>query len=115
MRLRLLAAAVILTSGLFAADPGLVSLAMPNSEILAGVNVSSAALSPLGQFAWARSAQIPNVDVQKFIDATGFDPRRDLREIFGCMRRESGDKPGMRGFVAAAWNFRYSAFAGIRR
>lgn len=40
MRLPLLAAATVLTSSVFAADPGLVSLAMPDAQFMAGVNVA---------------------------------------------------------------------------
>jgi hypothetical protein len=83
MRLPLLAAATVLTSSVFAADPGLVSLAMPDAQFMAGVNVAQAMLSPLGQFLLTQPGQLAEAGLPKLIETTGFDPRRDLREVLG--------------------------------
>lgn len=81
MRLRLLAAAIVLAGSLFAADPGLLSLAPPDSHAMAGINTEQVLLSPLGQY-FLR--QPPDPGMQKLIDTTGFDPRRDVREILAA-------------------------------
>lgn len=88
MRLRLLAAPIVLAAlagSLFAADPGLVSLAPPDSHAMAGINVEQVVLSPLGQYF---SRQQPDSGMQKIIDTTGFDPRRDVREILAATSGE---------------------------
>jgi TonB family protein len=79
MRLHLLAAS-LLTASLFAADPGLVSLAIPDSQVMAGVNVEQVLLSPFGQ-QLAQPSLMPDPNLQKLLESAGFDPRRDLREI----------------------------------
>jgi len=81
MRLRLFVAATVLTGSLFAADPQLVSLAMPDSQMMAGVNVAQVMLSPLGQYLLAQPGPLPDAGLPKLIETAGFDPRRDLREI----------------------------------
>ncbi len=68
------------------ADPELLSLAMPDSQLLAGVNADRALLSPLGQFLLAQFEQAPGNDLQKLVETTGFDPRRDIREILVSMK-----------------------------
>ncbi len=93
MRLRLLAAA-ILAGSLYAADPGLLSMAQPNSQLMAGVNVEQVMLSPLGQFLMTQTD--PNLD--KLIAGAGFDPRRDLREILVS----STGKPGSGAAIVLA-------------
>ena len=62
-----------------AVDPALLSLVMPDAKIVAGVQVQQAQASALGQYLMS---QIPaSADFDKMVAATGFDPRRDLREI----------------------------------
>jgi TonB family protein len=82
MRLRVFAAVIALTGSLFAADPGLVSLAMPDSQVMAGVNFEQVMLSPFGQYLTTQAGQLTNnAGLPKLIETAGFDPRRDLREI----------------------------------
>jgi TonB family protein len=81
MRLHLLAAASVLAGSLFAADPGLLSLAVPDSQVMAGVNFEQVRLSPLGQYSLAQTGQLPDASMEKLLEAAGFDPRRDLREL----------------------------------
>ncbi|HLY15597.1 MAG TPA: hypothetical protein VKR61_00165 [Bryobacteraceae bacterium] len=64
-----------------AADPELLSLAPPDSQVMAGVNVEQVMLSPLGQHLLMQAEQQSDSGLQKLIDTTGFDPRHDLREI----------------------------------
>lgn len=81
MRICLLAAVTVLGGVSFAADPGLLSLAMPEAQAMAGINVEQIKGSAFGQLLLARAGQQPDTGLQKLIDDTGFDPRRDIREI----------------------------------
>jgi len=94
MRLRLFAA-TFLAGSLFAADPELVSLAMPDSQVMAGVNVEQVMLSPLGQYFLAQNGQLPDAGMQKLIETAGFDPRRDLREILVSSNGQPGGSSGL--------------------
>jgi len=62
-----------------AVDPGLLDLTPPETKVLMGVEVERALQSSFGQFALAKLPQ--NDGMMQFITATGFDFRRDLREI----------------------------------
>ena len=79
MRLRLITAAGVLATAaltamiMFAADPGLLSLAMPDARAMAGINVEQVRLSPFGQYLMAQIAE-REAGLQTLIDATGFDP-----------------------------------------
>ncbi len=81
MRLRLLAVVAVLNGYLYAADPELLSLAMPDSQALAGVNVAPVRLSPLGQYLLSERGPLPAAGLNQMMEASGFDPRRDLQEI----------------------------------
>jgi hypothetical protein len=88
------AAAFVLAGSLFAADPGLVSLAMPDSQVMAGVNVAQVMLSPLGQYL-AQTFRMPDAGLQKLMETAGFDPRRDLREILVSANGQPGNNSGI--------------------
>ncbi len=79
---------------MLAADAGLLSLAMPNARAMTGVNVEQARLSLFGQYLMAEIAA-REAGLQALIDATGFDPRRDLREILVASPAEAGSKSGV--------------------
>jgi hypothetical protein len=72
-----LIAAVTGTAGV---DPTLLNLVMPDAKVLSGIQVDQSTASPFGQYVLSQM-QGNDDDFQKFIAATGFDPRRDLREI----------------------------------
>jgi hypothetical protein len=74
--LSLPAAALLLT----AADPGLLKLVPADARMIAGIDVDRARNSAFGQ---RIMAQIKEDDkgFQEFVAATGFDPRRDMREV----------------------------------
>jgi TonB family protein len=95
MRLRLLAAVILLTGSLFAADPQLLSLAMPDSQVMAGVNFEQVVLSPLGQYLLAENGRLPNPGFTVLTEAAGFDPRWDLREILVSWNGKKGNGPGI--------------------
>ena len=58
MRLLLFLAVPVVAGSLYAADPGLLSLAIPDSQFMAGVNVGQVMLSPLGQYGLAQTSQL---------------------------------------------------------
>src|SRR5579871_6082322 len=94
MRLPLFAAA-LLTGSLFAADPELLNLLPPDTMAAAGINVGQAALSPFGQYLLLQSQQSADAGLQKLVESTGFDPRRDLREILVAMNTQPGAHSGI--------------------
>ena len=52
------------------------------AQVMAGVNVEQVRLSPLGQYLLsARGRKLPDAGLSKLMETSGFDPRRDLREI----------------------------------
>ncbi|NWF84829.1 MAG: hypothetical protein HXY18_13485 [Bryobacteraceae bacterium] len=63
-----------------AADPALLSLAPAGAKMIAGIDADRAKNSPFGQ---RLMAQIREDDkgFQEFLAQTGFDPRRDIREV----------------------------------
>jgi hypothetical protein len=69
-----------LATSLTAADQQLVNMVMPDAKIIAGINVDSTRNSPFGSFVLS---QLPASDAgfQKFVEASGFNPRADLQEI----------------------------------
>ncbi len=70
----------VLAPAALAADATLLNLVMPDAKVIAGADVDQAKTSPLGVYVLARMAP-DDADFAKFVAATGFDPRRDLREI----------------------------------
>jgi hypothetical protein len=90
MRLLVFSAATVLAGSLFAADPGLLSLALPDSQVMAGVNFEQVRLSPLGQYSLAQTGQLPDASMEKLLEAAGFDPRRDLRELLVSANGQAG-------------------------
>lgn len=77
-----LGAALVLAlpSTLPAVDAATVALLMPNPTAVVGLNVESGKSSPFGKFILSRIRN-EEQEFEKFIQATGFDPRRDLREV----------------------------------
>src|SRR5512138_3818022 len=75
---------LVLTAALalpvFAVDPALLRMVPAGAKVVAGIDVQTAAASPFGQFVLSR-AQQGDEGLQKLIQATGFDPRRDITEL----------------------------------
>ena len=94
MRLRLLAVVAVLNGYLYAADPELLSLAMPDSQALAGVNVAPVRLSPLGQYLLSDRGPLPAAGLNQMMEASGFDPRRDLQEILFSTKAQPAERFG---------------------
>lgn len=97
-----LAISALLCAGANGADPRLMNLVMPDANTLAGVNVTNAEITPFGQYILNQLTLSSNDDLQKFITATGFDPRRDVTEILAATSG-SLDKP--QGLVLALGSF----------
>jgi hypothetical protein len=82
MKAQLLSATLLTAfSGvLSAADPQLLNLVMPDAKVIAGVNVEQAKSTQFGQYV-LNQIQTNDGEMQKLITLTGFDPRRDVREV----------------------------------
>src|SRR5215831_2143011 len=82
MKAQLLSATLFtaFTGVLSAADPQLLNLVMPDAKVIAGVNVEQAKGTQFGQFV-LNQIQTQDSDLQKLATLTGFDPRRDVREL----------------------------------
>ncbi|MBI1895739.1 MAG: hypothetical protein HYS04_04255 [Acidobacteria bacterium] len=99
----LCAAALLAAAGVLpaAADPEMLRYVSPNAKFVGGIQVDRTVASPFGQFVLSRVAS-GDAGLSKFIAATGFDPRRDLREIV-----VSSEGPGDRnhGLIVARGTF----------
>ncbi len=95
----LAAIAFFLSSPVKALDPALVNLIGPDARVLAGVNLEQARGTPFGRFLLDQ-VKGEDKDFQQFIAATGFDVRRDLREVL--LASPGGDN---RGLVIVAGSF----------
>ncbi|HLI84627.1 MAG TPA: hypothetical protein VKV17_11955 [Bryobacteraceae bacterium] len=83
MRSWILSAAILSapSAGLLqAADPQLLNLVMPDTKMLAGINVDQAKTSLFGQFV-IQQLQAQDPHFQEFVAETGFDPTKDLDEV----------------------------------
>ena len=86
---------------LSAADPQLLNLVMPDAKVLAGVNVEQAKGTQFGQYV-LNQIQTQDADMQKLVTLTGFDPRRDVRELLVA---SDGVPEGKTGLALAKGNF----------
>ena len=64
----------------FSADSALLNLVMPEARMVAGIDVERARNSFLGK-KMLEQMESKDSDFAKFVAMTGFDPRRDLREV----------------------------------
>ncbi len=92
--LSIVAAFLVLAGGLSAAvDPQLMSLVMPDAQVLAGVNVQQARNTPFGQFVIGQMQM--NDEAMKTLLAAGFDPARDVREFLLASTGGPGSHTGL--------------------
>jgi hypothetical protein len=103
MRLSAIILSGLLTAGLVSAsvDPGLLALVPADSQLVSGVHVDQSRMSPFGQFVISQIQTHPG-DLQKLIDATGFDPRKDVAEV---LMASNGQPQSASGLVLARGNF----------
>lgn len=76
-----LLAILLSASAAFAADSALLNLVMPEARMVAGIDVERARDSFFGKKILEQIDAKGADDLSKFAAMTGFDPRRDLREI----------------------------------
>src|SRR5580700_2023252 len=88
----MLAGLLTIGSAAFGADPKLMNLVMPDAKVLAGANVTTAKISPLGQYLIAQM-QGSGAQLQGLIAATGFDPFTDVTEVLAATAADPA-KPG---------------------
>ena len=93
--------AVCLASPLLAVDSDLLRYIGPDTKQIAGAYVDRLASSPLGLFLQSK-AGAENRDFINFVTATGFDPRRDLREVIVA---SPGQAQARKGLIAARGAF----------
>lgn len=96
-----LSGALIFVTSVFGADSDLLNLVMPDAQIMAGANVTTAKTSPFGQYLLT---QIGTNDkgLQDFITQTGFDPRKDVTEILAA---STGNPAAPGGLILAKGSF----------
>jgi len=81
----------------FAADPGLLSLIMPDAKVVSGIQADQTRNSLFGQYLLAHM-QADDANLNNFIAQTGFDPRRDVSEIILASNGDS-NTPQRSGLV----------------
>ncbi|MDP9171241.1 MAG: hypothetical protein M3N54_11540 [Acidobacteriota bacterium] len=75
---------------------------MPDAKIMAGVNVTTAQISPFGQYVLTRMGST-DAGLQSLITETGFDPRRDVTEI---LMASNGNTASPGGLLLARGSFK---------
>jgi hypothetical protein len=114
LKLRPLTLFLALPLGAFAAaDPTLLQMVMPESQVVAGLQVTQAKSSPFGQYVLSHLS-VNNTQLEEFTAATGFDPTKDVSEIViaaiaGASGTSAsaapGSSPSSRWLVLADGNF----------
>jgi hypothetical protein len=89
------------SGALSAADPQLLNLVMPDAKVLAGVNVEQAKGTQFGQYV-LNQMQTQDAQLQQLVTLTGFDPRRDVRELLVA---SDGVPQGKTGLALAKGTF----------
>jgi hypothetical protein len=74
---------------------------MPDAKVIAGVNVEQAKGTQFGQYILDQ-IQSHDADMQKLVALTGFDPRRDVREVLVA---SDGNPQAKTGLALARGNF----------
>lgn len=92
--LTLLASAAFALSPASAADQAMLRAVMPDAVVVGGADVDRIMSSPFGQFMLDR-LRAEEENLQKVIEMTGFDPRRDLREVMLASRAPQGKGSGL--------------------
>ena len=107
----ILFALLIAPVGMLAADQGLLNMVMPDAKVVAGLQVDSAKSSAFGQYVLAHM-QPDDPGFKKFMADTGFDPRRDLREVILASRWDNST-PDSRFLVLARGAFDAGKIAAL--
>ena len=80
MNIRMIALAALSAGSALATDATLLGLVPPDAKVVAGIRVTQAIASPLGQFVLSH-LPAGGDGFDKMMGATGFDPRHDVSEI----------------------------------
>jgi hypothetical protein len=105
------ASLLLMASGALSAavDPALLDMAPPDTRILFGLDVQKALASPFGHFALSRMPE-QSASLLHFAATTGFDLRRDLRELVLASSSGMRGKPMKDGVVLARGVFEPGVF-----
>jgi len=79
-KFRSLAVLLALPLGAFAADPALLQMVMPDSQVVAGLQVTQAKGSLFGQYVLSHLS-VNDTKLQEFTAETGFNPTQDVSEM----------------------------------
>lgn len=110
MRMKaLLAGALFLGGNAYAVDTQLLNLVMPEAQVMAGMNVVTAKISPFGQYVLTQFRS-DDKGLQDLITKTGFDPRQDVSEILAA---SVGNPGAAGGLVLARGNFNPAKIAAL--
>lgn len=82
---RKLLTALFLTPLAGAADPALLDFIMPDARVVFGVDIGRMRSSPFHGTVH-QGVQGANPEIQKLMEAAGFDPLRDLEEVLFASR-----------------------------
>ena len=103
-----------LSATAFAADTQLLNLVMPDAQVMAGINVTTAKISPFGTYLLsqlaANEAGSNGHGLQDFIAKTGFDPRQDVTEILSA---SAGNATAPGGLILAKGNFQVDKLSAL--
>jgi len=91
---KLLSVSVVFSAIACAADPALLNLVMPGAKIFAGVNVERILASPIGKEIDSKVRE-GAPQLREILEQTGFDPRRDLKEILIAATAEGQNGPAL--------------------
>jgi hypothetical protein len=91
---KLLSVSLVFSAIACAADPALLNLVMPGAKIFAGVNVERILASPMGKEIDSKIREAAP-QLQEILNQTGFDPRRDLKEILIAATAEGQNGPSL--------------------
>lgn len=114
-----------------AADQQLVNMIMPDAKVVAGINVFAVRNSPFGMFVLKQTTGSA-MDLQKFVEATGFNPQTDLDEILVATQSmpSTGTEaktpspaisgapmtnPDMKGIMLARGHFNVEKISGVAK
>lgn len=111
IKLRNVALLIAIQSVALAADPGLLRLVMPDAKVIAGVQVEQTKNSVFGQYVLSHM-QVDDHSLSRFIQETGFDPRRDVGEIVIASNWTSAN-PQSRWLVLAKGSFDVAKIAQV--
>jgi hypothetical protein len=99
-----------------AADPALLDLIMPDARVVVGIDVARIRASPLSA-SFSDGMQNANPELQKLLDAAGFNPMRDLQEILFASPAAGQNPPALlvaRGNFDAARLRSFAELAGSK-